>query len=295
MGSKKSPTSTTTTTLPEYYDNAAQGAVSLGQKIASRTYTPFEQQRVADLTPEEQQASQMARDTGQSQDLYAQAGKKLGDIQTFDKADLSKYENPYTDAALDPAVRETNLAAQSQIDQRKHQAMAQGSFGGSRETLGETAMQRQQLGAISDIESKGHAEAFSNAVKGWTADQGNQIKAASALDSVGRQIQEGRTQQIQDLMSVGGTKRAISQADLDFNYKQFTENRDWDVHNMGPLLTSLRVPHSSTTKTVTKSSSGIFGQVLGLVGTVVGAIYGGPAGAAAGGALGSALGGAVDG
>lgn len=293
MGSKSSE-SNSTIQLPSYYTDASRQAVNLGEQIANRTYTPYEGEAVAPLSAEEQQAGNMAQDAPTGNAYSTDAANRVGDVQDdFSKANLSSYENPYTQAAIDPAIRQTNLSAQQAQLSTKHQAMAQGAEGGSRETLNVAGQQRAQLNAVGGVEAQGEQQAFQQAVNGWTNDQNNQLRTSQVLQNVGAQINAGNTQQIQDLMVAGGADRAVAQNRANFAVQQFQTAQNWSTTNLNSLLTALRAPHNETDTTKSTQPTGIVGQVLGVAGAVVGAFFGGPAGAAIGSAAGAAIGGAV--
>jgi hypothetical protein len=290
MGSKKTTQTQTTRPTDPAVEEAAHTAVNLGSKIADRPYTPYEDERVAPLSDNEQQGLALARDGGTAaMDDMQRGSDALGSVQSFDKANLDAYTNPYTDAVARPALASANLAYQTASRQVASRT------DGSRGALAQAALSRDFIGKSGDITNAAHSAAFKDAVSAWGSDQNRKMQAAQAWQQAGGQITRMDQASIQNLMLTGGTDRVMRQLTDDTKYKAFVENRDWDVNNLKPLLASLQAPHEkTTTKTITQPGSP-WGTALGLVGTAVGAYFGGPMGASLGGSLGSALGGAIDG
>lgn len=267
MGSKKS-TTTTTHDVPDDIENASRQAINLGTAAASRPYTPYTAERFAPLNANEQQAINLASHGSESADAYLKrAGDELAGIKTFDQGGAEGYMNPYTDAAMQPALRNLTTTAE-----RASKNLQTGPGSSSGNLFQQSAIQRNLMQGIADTTAKGRAEAFSQAQQAWGADQDRKLKAAQAWRDTAGDITKMNSQQIRDLMLTGEAARVAQQANKDFDYQQFIENRDWSVNNLGPLLASLKVPHDEKTKTVTKQKSG-FGQILGAVATVAGLAF----------------------
>jgi len=290
MGSKKS-TTTTTHDVSQDVEDASRQAVNLGTKIASRPYQAYTGERYAPMSANEKAGINLAASSaGGPQQYLDRAGAELSGIKKFPDSDITAYMNPHTDAAMQPALR--NLEAASG---RASRAATAGSGPGSSSgnLLQQSAVQKNLMQGISDTTAQGRSQAFQQAQQTWGQDQDRHMRAAAAWRDTAGDIQKMNSQQIKDLMFTGNAARVAQQANKDFDYQQFTENRDWDVHNLGPLLDSLKVPHDETTKTVTKKKSG-FGQILGAVATVAGIAFApvtGGASLAVGGAVAKAAGG----
>lgn len=85
MGSKSKPGPTTTssssTSIPDWLSNAAQGAVATAQDLSQRPYTPYTGQQVADVPADTLQAYQQIRDMqGQTQPIYQQSEQALSGL-----------------------------------------------------------------------------------------------------------------------------------------------------------------------------------------------------------------------
>lgn len=245
-------------------------------ELADRPYEAYRGQRVAGTSRNEQQASELARTgSNQARGYLDQAGKKISALKTFDQADLEGYTNPYVDAVLTPQLRELNR--QYERDRTSLLNSKAGAWGGDRVAFMESELGRRHGELISDITARAHSDAFDRATQLWSADQDRQLRAAEALRAVGGDVARLNRDQIQDLMATGGVERLLRQAELDFDYSQFLENRDWSVSNLEPLLRAIGVasgvPFSSPQGQV--STAGGWGQALGAATTLAGMFFGG--------------------
>jgi hypothetical protein len=71
-------------------------------------------------------------------------------------------------------------------------------------------------------------------------------------------------------MATGGLERVLNQAQLDFDYNQFIEERDWDITNLQPLLASIGVNNGAPGKPNNEDS---IATALGAAATVAGAYF----------------------
>jgi len=264
---------TTKNLIPEWLESGSQLAVQKGRDISEQPYTPYTDQRVAGMSQAERQASQLAQfGADEGRKYLDQAGQQISALQSFDQANIGQYMSPYIEATLQPQLREANRAYEQQRTRLLNTKA--GAWGGDRVAFEESELARRHGELITDITNRAHAEAFDRAVQMWSQDEDRKLRAAQALQSVGGDISRLNREQIQDLMLTGGLDRVLKQAELDFDYQQFIENRDWDIRNLQPLLASLQVPHSTTTET--KSSASPIGQILGAAVTLGAAYFGRP-------------------
>lgn len=200
-------------------------------EIADRPYTPYEGQRVAGLSDNEQQASALAR-TGSpdARRLYEKSESAIDDSnKEFNSANLETYLSPYRDSGIQ---KENDVYDREKASLLNSKA---GAWGGDRAAFQESELTRNHMGAIGDI----NAQAYKDATNAFFADSDRKTRAAQAYESVGGDLAQLNRSQIQDLMATGGLERTLNQANLDFNYQQFVENRDWDITNLEPLLRAL--------------------------------------------------------
>lgn len=278
FGDDEETVTTKTEESPEVQAMQSQ-LLSRAQTIADRPYEAYTGQRVAGLSENERQASELAR-TGstEAKSYLDQAGEKASSVQSFKDADLSTYMNPYTESVLQPQLREAGRSYESQRATLLNSKA--GAWGGDRAAFAESELNRNYMENVTDITAKTHSDAFDKATQLWSQDQNRALNASNALRAVGNDVSKLNTQQIQDLMATGQTERLLEQANLDFDYQQFVEARDWSVTNLQPLLQALSASKGgSITKTQTADgNSNAVGQAIGAATTIAGMYFSGTSG-----------------
>lgn len=272
-GSKKT-TSTSTFTPDKNVAAGAQSALSMARSYAAKPWEQYTGDRVAGATGNETQAYNLASQWA------GKGASALEGIEKFPAADMQAYMNPYIKGALDPAARELSLAGAQRRNQIAEQAQSVGAFSGSRQILREREADKGLEQSLSDLYGRGYSEAFDRGAALWSADQDRVIQAAGlGSDLIDKDISR--------LMSTGLNARQIDQMQKDFDYNQFVEKRDWSGKNAAYLTDVLRglkgsVGESTTTKTKSKESGNIAGQLLGAAVTIGAAYFTGGASLAAG-------------
>lgn len=255
---------------PSYITEGEQYAIDKARQISNRPYTPYTGQRVATLSQNEGEASQLARTgSAQGRSYLDSAGSELGKMSDYSGEAIDRYMNPYVESVLQPQLREAN----NQYERSRSALLNSkaGAWGGDRAAFETSELERTHQQNLADITGKTYAEAYDNAQKAFFTDQDRHMRAADAYRAVGGDISRMNTQQIQDLMATGGVQRALSQADLDFDYQQFAEARDWDTKNLEPLLQALGTGQSGERNRQPESNP--WGQALGAAATVAGAYF----------------------
>lgn len=281
MGSKKKKT-TQTYTPPSWVESGAKQAVGIGQRIAGQGYTEYGGERTAGLSSNEQRGINMAASTAGASTPYYEKGAALADrgTQQFADADMSQYMNPYIKNALDPAareIREEGARGAMALDSR---ASSMDAFGGSRAALMRSENREKTIQGVGDLYGKGMADAYKHGVSIWGDERSRDMMASGRFMELGNAVTNANRTDIASLMATGATDRSIQQAMADFDYQQFTENRDWDFRALGGLIGALegtKGSYSTTQTTTSKESGGELAQALGIAATLVGAFYGGGA------------------
>lgn len=269
----------TKTEIPPWLSEGSQKAVGMASDIADREYTPYEEQRFAEASPAEQKAFEMA--------MSPEAGAWRGDLersrefaerggQSFLDADIDAYMSPYIESALEPAARkfrEEGLRSQQEMMGKAARAEA---FGGSRAAILEAEASGKPLEQLSDLYARGYQSAYEAAATAFDQDRVSARAASDQFREIGAEGQKMLGQEMNNLLVTGGLQRQLEQTNLDFDYAQFMEARDWDVTNLRTLVDTLqRVPHGTTTTEETKG--GTFQAVLGAAATVAAAYFTGGA------------------
>lgn len=310
-GSKAQPTTQTqTTSMPAWLDNAAQSDLAFAKQVADRPLEQYAGQRIADLTPDQQQAfTQVRAQQGQtgntlnnlSATAAGLAGKTAPTVQAGQLAgtNLSPYLNPYLGEVENNALTTMNRSRLIAQQGNEDRAIGQGAFGGSRQAVQQAATDADFGRQAGDLSANIRAQGFTQAVAGATgdinrtlsADQGNQGAylqnlglSTAAINSAGNLAQGAQAANYTDagaLENIGQTQQRQSQAGLDNEYSRFLERWNYPKDQLQTRLTALgAVPHGQTTVT-----TGAAGMQQGS-NPAMGALGGAMSGAAAGSMLG---------
>ena len=197
----------TTTNLPKYLQPYVTDIASRAQAESNREYTPYEGQRIAGFTPEQQQVQQNVMGLqqpgqfGQATDFATQAG--LGSLATgqynpytfstqnvaapdlqqyqmaapdqFGQAQAQQYMSPYFQNVLDVQKREAVTDAQKSQLMTNLGAARQGTYGGARQLLAGTERERALGTQLGDIQAKGLQSAYENAQQQFERDRAAQM------------------------------------------------------------------------------------------------------------------------
>jgi hypothetical protein len=301
FGNKKAkdPNDVSKGKLKKYTRRGEFQALQTAREIADREYTPYEGERIAPMSGNEQAAYNLA---GANAGPNSQSARLMGKAEDtldasnmeFNDANLARYTNPYAKQVKDIAIRDANEAFEDQRSDLRSGLAASDAFGTDRGALLESELNKGHERNVGDISVKTMSDAFDKGSALFMQDSARRQSAAQAYQQLGSDVTRMNSQQISDLVATGGLDRLLRQAELDVDYEAFIEERDWDVTNLQPLLQTLSVLNKSpSTQGEDKKKSSPWSSILGVVGTAVGAFYGGPAGAQAGGAIGSGIGGAI--
>lgn len=267
-------TKTQKRSIPPWLEEGSKQAVDIARGIAERPYEAFTGQRVAEAAPGELRARELALTEGGDYRQDVERARELAErgATSFADADIDAYMNPFIESALEPAareLREEGLRRQTEVGQQAAMASA---FGGSRAAILESEASGKSIEAISDLYARGYQQAYESAANRFDQDRVSARAASDQFLETGAQGQQMLSNEMNNLLVTGGLERSLKQANLDFDFQQFMEARDWDITNLQPLLATLStVPHGETVTTKTKG--GEFGAILGAAATVAGAYF----------------------
>ena len=211
--------------------------------------------RVAQFSADQLAAFQNARDiAGTSGDLaelipgLSRAGitATTGLAKTIPEMDLSGYMSPYTQAVLDPAIRDIEERAAKERLRLGQQSARTGSFGGSRQAIAESELERGTQRNIADVSAQQRAQAYNQALDQFRKDQERipaMYAASQGLLGTGlSQTQGAFGSMVNPLLATGGLQQAREQADLDVMRQQFEEERDYPLRGISALRSTLGLP-----------------------------------------------------
>lgn len=161
--------------------------------------------------------------------------------QTFTAEAAQQYMNPYLMASLQPQIDEARRQAQVQRVQDAGRLTQAGAFGGSRQAIMESELNRNLLTNLAGITGTGYASAYDRAMQQFNTEQDRQAAAQTAANTYGL---AGLTKQAE----LGGIQRGIEQGGIEADRLQFEEERDFpykQVQYMQSLLQGLPVAAQS--------------------------------------------------
>jgi hypothetical protein len=161
--------------------------------------------------------------------------------QQFTAEAAQQYMNPYLNAALQPQIDEARRQAEIQRVADAGRLTRAGAYGGSRQAIMESELNRNLLTNLAGITGTGYATAYDKAMQQFNTEQGRELEAQTAANTYGL---AALTKQAE----LGGIQRDIEQAGIDADRLQFEEERDFpykQVQYMQSLLQGLPIAAQS--------------------------------------------------
>jgi len=328
-GSAPQTNTTYSTNVPEYARPYVENMLESTQKqiytddmAGFRPYKPYStdvNQYYAGFSPLQQQAQTTAaglQTPGQYQTATGLAGLSglgaLGAGQQYAQnvtspqsmqAYMSPYQQGVTDVAKNAAIREAQIAQNTQ----NLAAARQGTYGGARQTLAQAERERNLLSNLSNIQAQGSQAAYDRALQsqqfGSTLGMqgyGQAGQAASTLGQLGGQ-QLGAQKDIIGLQSqLGKEQQAQEQNKINQAIQDYAISQQYPFMQLGMMNAMLRgLPMQTQTTQLYQAQPSMLQQGIGLAGAA-GSLFGGRAAGGAikeyrqGGIVGYAPGGVID-
>jgi len=161
--------------------------------------------------------------------------------QQFTADAAQQYMNPYLQAALDPQLMEARRQAQISRVQDAGRLTQAGAFGGSRQAIMESELNRNLLQNLAGITGQGYATAYDKAMDQFNVEQQRQQTAQDAANAYGL---AALTKQAE----LGAQQRGIESEGVIADRMQFEEERDFpykQVQYMQSLLQGLPIAAQS--------------------------------------------------
>lgn len=191
--------------------------------------------------------------------------------QSFTQQGVAQqYMSPYIQAAMEPQIAEAQRQAQIQRLQDASRLTKAGAYGGSRQAIMESELNRNMLRNIADITGSGYQQAFTQGREQFNTEQGRQQSAQNELNQYGLQA-------LQRQAELGAQERAITSEGMMADRAQFEEERDFpykQTQYMQSLLQGLPLAAQSYTYAEPSALSNILSGAGGLQ-SLYEAIFGG--------------------
>lgn len=239
MGGKSS-TSTSTVKIPPEVLARYNAVNARAEQVAKTPFQAYSGQFVAPLSSTQQQGIQDTRAAaGAAQPYYnAATGLTMAGTQAvgpLTQEQIAYYQNPYTQAVVDPTLQALQQQQGQERSQQRAQAIRAGAFGGDRAGLERANLARQQeLGtaqAISPLYQQGYQQAVQTAAgqQGVAAADINRLmQGGQQLAGIGSAAQQAALQGAQAEIGAGTLEQQTKQADLTARYQQFLQERGYD-------------------------------------------------------------------
>jgi len=258
-GGSPQPTSTSTTTIPEYAKPYAERALGKAEALTDAPYQTYGGERIAASTPEQQAArqavagmtapGQFAAGTGLAAagglDALA-AGQNYMGMATSPGAQQA-FMSPYMQNVVDVQKQEAIRDAQKGQLMQNLGAARQGTYGGARQLLAGTERERNLGQQLAQIQASGSQSAFDRAQQAMQFGTTAGLQGAQAATQAGAtlgQLGIGQQQQGLELAKAqeafGGLGRAEQQAGLDIAYQDFLQQQRYPYAQLGFMSDILR-------------------------------------------------------
>jgi len=286
---------TSTTGIPQFMSDYTQGLLSKANAVAAEPYQAYDQPRLAEFTPEQQQAfSGTAAMQGQYQpninnalNLTTEAGtaNPLGTAQSYLNTAtqtapqvVGSYMNPYTDAVVNRIGQLAGRNLQENLlPSINSNFIRAGQFGSSpMQTAVGNALRDTQESALAQ-QSQALQQGYGSAVTAAQADlarqaglgqtagnlatQGAQTQIAAA-NQMGNTANLGQTMGLRDLSSleaVGQTQQTQDQKNLDLAYQDFLNQRQYPAQQLSMMNSLIRgLPYGTSTSTSATGPASIY-------------------------------------
>lgn len=177
-----------------------------------------------------------------------------------------QYMNPYLQASLRPQIDELRRQAELARMADAQRLSEAGAYGGSRQAIMESELNRNLLRGIADVQAREYATAYDRARAQFNTEEQARRAAQAAVDKYGFDVMAAQ-------QAAGATQRGITGEGIAADYRQFIEERDYPLKSaqyMQSLLQELPMSAQSyqymATDPVQAATGGISGG-LGLAKT----------------------------
>jgi hypothetical protein len=136
--------------------------------------------------------------------------------QAFNTDTISQYMNPYLQGALQPQIDEARRQAEITRMQDASRLTSAGAYGGSRQAIMESELNRNLLSNLSNITGQGYNTAYNNALSQFNT-MNEAERAAAQMNMTDRQFASNQAlQNAQNLAQYGQAAQSMNQADRQF-------------------------------------------------------------------------------
>ena len=171
-----------------------------------------------------------------------------------------QYMNPYLQSALDPQLNEARRQAEISRVADAGRLTKAGAYGGSRQAIMESELNRNLMSKQADITGIGYNTAYDKAAQQFNTEQGRQMEAQGLTNQYGLNALSKQAE-------LGGVQRGIEGEGIAADYGQFKEERDYpykQVQYQQSLLQGLPLAAQSYSYAEPSTLSTVLGSAGGI-------------------------------
>ena len=213
-------------------------------------YPVYPGPRIAAFTPEEQAAQAGVVSLVGSQTPTFDIAKGLTAAAAMEDTAPAIQErmSPYMQNVVDIQKREAERGAEARRQQLAAQGVAAGGFGGTREALMQSELDRNLQQQLGDIQATGSQAAFQQAQQGLANLRQRQMGAGQQMAGLGTAQQATAMKELGALSGIGEQQRQQQQKALDLGFQQFREEQTYPEASLQQYQSIIRgFPISPTT------------------------------------------------
>lgn len=172
------------------------------------------------------------------------------------------YMSPYLMSALEPQFAEARRQAEINRVQNAGRMTRAGAYGGGRQAIMESELDRNLLRNLADITGRGYQSAFEAAQNQFNTEEARRMAATGQAQQYGLQALGAQ-------LGAGGTQRGIESEGIAADIAQFEEERDFpykQVQYMQSLLQGLPLATQSYSYQEPSGLSTLLGGAGGILG-----------------------------
>ena len=216
--------STIPTELKPFITDILEESQAVKDRRMEEGYVPFEGPRIAEFTPDQQEAFTGVRSlVGTGQQYFDPAARltAASALAPTRTEEVQEYMSPYIQNVVDIQTREAQRQSDVAEQQLASQAVASGGYGGSREAILQAEQQRNLQQQLGDIQAKGTAAAYEDAQRRMAEQRGRELSAGSQFANLGVTAPGQTMRELQGLEAVGAQQQAQQQQGLNIAQQEY--------------------------------------------------------------------------
>jgi len=268
-------TSNSFSQLPVWYQDFVQGIMAKGNAVAAEPYQSYPGIKVAPLNDWYTKAGQgIESNIGKTDGLLfsAQGNLGTGTQQGLNTNTFGSYMSPYTDQVVNKlaSLGQRNLT-ENLLPAVNDTFTGSGQFGSGRHADFTARTVRDANESILNQQADTLQKGFGTALDASQADKQTALLGGQSQGALAKLIQGMGVTDASQLMAMGSAQQGVDQANADYGYGEFINQRDLPQQRLGflnSLLRGMQIPTNnvgSTTQQATSTTSPLAAMV-GLAG-----------------------------